>query len=200
MTIKKRTFAIDGDWQDFRCGEYYTLLRETADIWLHILERFSVSSKAYKRATLALPQLPLEFDCPDNRFERSRWRHESVVCGEPTTAHCEHPWTKKGTRQLVENYAISAINKGIQRDSIVSGIATIIDMRQDTILLPSQSTVAWGVGSGSGLADRYSDVADKIIDRKTGARLSAQEIRNIESYRSDRISMATSCNIADNGV
>ena len=46
MTIKKRTFAIDGDWQDFRCGEYYALLRETADIWLHILERFSVSSKA----------------------------------------------------------------------------------------------------------------------------------------------------------
>lgn len=193
MTIKQRVFSADGEWQDFRCEEYYCLLRETADMWVHILERFPTFSEAYKRATLALPQLPMEFGDNNKRFERSRWRHESVVCGEPTTAHCEHPWTKKKTRELVEGFAVAAIENDVQREAIVSGVAEIIDSRQDTLLLPTMRTKDWGVTNernADGLANRYSKIADKLIDRKTGQRLNALKLEEIEKERSDRIGAA----------
>jgi len=193
MTIKKRVFSADGKWQDFRCDDYYELLKDTASGWVGLLENFPTSSEFYKRATLLLPQLPIEFGDNDKRFERSRWRHENVVCGEPITAHCEHPWTKKKTRELVEGFAIAAIENGVQREAIVSGVAEIIDSRQDTLLLPTMRTKDWGVISKrnvDGLVNRYSKIADKLIDRKTGQRLNALKLEEIEKERSDRIGAA----------
>ena len=191
MTIKKRVFSADGKWQDFRCDDYYELLKDTASTWVVLLENLPSSSEAYKRATLLLPQLPIEFGDNDKRFERSRWRHENVVCGEPTTAHCEHPWTKKKTRKLVEDFFVAARENGMQRKDIVLGVGEILDSRQDTLLLPTMRTKDWGVinkRKADGLVERYSKIADKLIDRKTGQRMSTMKLEEIEKERSDRIS------------
>ena len=191
MTIKKRVFSADGKWQDFRCDDYYELLKDTAFAWVVLLESLPPSSEAYKRATLLLPQLPIEFGDNDKRFERSRWRHENVVCEQPTTAHCEHPWTKKKTRKLVEDFFVAARENGMQRKDILLGVGEILDSRQDTLLLPTMRTKDWGVinkRKADGLVERYSKIADKLIDRKTGQRMSTMKLEEIEKERSDRIS------------
>ena len=191
MTIKKRVFSADGKWQDFRCDDYYELLKDTALTWVVLLDNLPSSSEAYKRATLLLPQLPIEFGDNDKRFERSRWRHENVVCEQPTTAHCEHPWTKKKTRKLVEDFFVAARENGMQREDIVLGVGEILDSRQDTLLLPTMRTKDWGVinkRKADGLVERYSKIADKLIDRKTGQRMSTMKLEEIEKERSDRIS------------
>ena len=191
MTIKKRVFSADGKWQDFRCDDYYELLKDTASGWVGLLENFPTSSEFYKRATLLLPQLPIEFGDNDKRFDRSRWRHENVVCEQPTTAHCEHPWTKKKTRKLVEDFFVAARENGMQKKDIVLGVGEILDSRQDTLLLPTMRTKDWGVineRNADGLANRYSKIADKLIDRKTGQRMSTMKLEEIEKERSDRIS------------
>jgi hypothetical protein len=191
MTIKKRVFSADGKWQDFRCDDYYELLKDTASTWVLLLENLPSSSEAYKRATLLLPQLPIEFGDNDKRFDRSRWRHENVVCEQPTTAHCEHPWTKKKTRKLVEDFFVAARENGMQKKDIVLGVGEILDSRQDTLLLPTMRTKDWGVinkRKADGLVKRYSKIADKLIDRKTGQRMSTMKLEEIEKERSDRIS------------
>lgn len=190
MTIKKRVFSADGKWQDFRGDDYYELLKDTAFAWVVLLESLPPSSEAYKRTTLLLPQLPIEFGDNDKRFERSRWRHENVVCEQPTTAHCEHPWTKKKTRKLVEDFFVAARENGMQRKDIVLGVEEILDSRQDTLLLPTMRTKDWGVinkRKADGLVERYSKIADKLIDRKTGQRMNTLKLKEIEKERSDRI-------------
>ena len=186
MTIKKRVFSADGKWQDFRCDDYYELLKDTASTWVVLLESLPSSSEAYKRATLLLPQLPIEFGDNDKRFDRSRWRHENVVCEQPTTAHCEHPWTKKKTRKLVEDFFVAARENGMQKKDIVLGVGEILDSRQDTLLLPTMRTKDWGVinkRKADGLVERYSKIADKLIDRKTGQRMSTMKLEEIEKRK-----------------
>jgi hypothetical protein len=210
MTERLRSFAPDGAWRDFRVDAYAALLHATAYVWVANLAAVRAGSAAlaegrvarfdaralraaYKRATVAIPQLPMEVGNNDERFERCRWRHEEVPVGTPTRAHCEHPWSKKRTREIVEDAVPAALARGIDPLDVAAAIAEVLDARQDTVLLPSDDEAAWGVRSerdGDGLAGRYADVAGRIVDRRTGERLSAARIGAIEAERAERVRRA----------
>ena len=87
----------------------------------------------------------------------------------------------------------AALARGIDPLDVAAAIAEVLDARQDTVLLPSDDEAAWGVRSerdGDGLAGRYADVAGRIVDRRTGERLSAARIGAIEAERAERVRRA----------
>ncbi len=210
MTRRLRTLASDGDWTDFRTDRYFALLHATAYIWVanlvaaeaanvaildgrvHNFDRRAIQA-AYKRATLAIPQLPMEVGNVDLRFERCRWRHEDVPTGTPTTTHCEHPWSKKRTRKLVEASVRAAMQRGVDTVTIAEAIAVVLDVRQDTVLMPSDDDKKWGIRNekeADGLAGRYRDITERLVDRKTGDRLTPQLVAELEAERTQSMRLA----------
>lgn len=186
----------DTQWQDFRSDPNYTpILHSTAWTWIKIIQAFTSApprlanspalSSTYYRATLALPQLPSEGTNNRNRFNNSRWRHSSIT---PNTSspHCEHPWSKRITKDIVLNATSIALSHGAHPEDLILPIAAIIDSRQDTLLLPSQHITQHNVlpnSQGDGLAIRYAQLINDntIIDRTTGNPITSTDATNIEN-------------------
>ena len=145
---------------------------------------------AYKRATSTIPQLPMEVGSNDLRFGRCRWRHEAVPTGTPTHAHCEHPWSKKRTRSLIEAAVKHALARNFEHATVARAVAEVLDARQDTVLMPSDDDEAWGVRSereGDGLGGRYDQLATQLFDRQSGSRLTIDLVTELEAQRQARI-------------
>jgi hypothetical protein len=187
-----KKISPDRNWLNHRDQpQYWALLRETARAWLSLLrlrdgqgvctsQEHLARRAVYSRLTTALPQLPIEWMGSESRYNRSRWRLDTVVSGLPM--HCEHPWSKKITRKLIETLYT---NSRAEDEELVDSISLILDARQDTVLLPSANLSSVGVLSEKnhdGLHSRYTPVLaqHKLIDRMTGAPLTAEELDQID--------------------
>jgi len=193
--------TADGLWQDYQAHQHYRrLLRATAYTWVRLIkaqrdghdqtqdpdERAAID-QAYTRATLLVPQLPMEFADNEQRFDRCTWRHSRVVPG-PTVegTYCEHPWAKKWTRDLVEGGVRRAITRDVAEREIVVAIADLLHARQRTVLLPHGRVRELDIESEhrhDGLAARYARVIRDglIIDRATGRPLSVDGMQQVEA-------------------
>lgn len=200
--------SLDGQWVDYRTDEYRDVVRATAWMWLSLIESrlflpknitSSSGTEAFKRSTLALTQLPLEYGSsgPTKRFERSRWRAADVSIDSKGTLHCEHPWSKKVTKTLLWDSGSQALSRGMKKEELVEHFSEILDARQDTVLLPHTTITQFGIKTehvADGLEQRYSNaVRDgkiSLIDRLTGTILNLEDIRKIESRVELRVSTA----------
>jgi hypothetical protein len=201
----------DTHWQDFRTPDYTSLLHATAWTWIKIIQAFTspppplantpAISSTYYRATLALPQLPSEGTNNSRRFNNSRWRHANVSTPIHPHPHCEHPWSKRITKDIVLNATSLALSRGANPEDLILPISAIIDSRQDTLLLPSQDTSSHKVipnSQGDGLASRYASPIDLglIIDRATGKPISPSDASQIELKPATALnSLATLLNV-----
>ena len=204
MTRPKR-IDPDGKWIDFRIEpEYWAVLKETARAWLGLirireeqipsgissLERHARIS-VFNRTTNALPQLPIEWRGSESRYNRARWRLGFVETNSPM--HCEHPWSKKITKKLIE---LLVANKTAGDDAdLIDGICLILDARQDTLLLPSATLSNWSIlteRNHDGLAQRYATAVTvyTLIDRKDGSVLSLQNLYDLDAAASNKIKEA----------
>lgn len=204
MTRPKR-IDPDGKWVDFRIEpEYWAVLKETARAWLGLirireeqipsgissLERYARIS-VFNRTTNALPQLPIEWRGSESRYNRARWRLGFVETDSPM--HCEHPWSKKITKKLIE---LLVANKTAGDDAdLIDGICLILDARQDTLLLPSATLSNWSIlteRNHDGLAQRYATAVTvyTLIDRKDGSVLSLQNLYDLDAAASNKIKEA----------
>lgn len=203
---KQRIYSADREWSDYRGEEYWKLLEATALMWVGIIRTYlemvhagidgGAIHEAYKRASGNMQQLPIEWKNNDLRFERSRWRHEHVRPGIKTIAHCEHPWTKKVTQELVWDHVKVALARNVPHAEIGKHVAEILDARQDTVLLPGQAGKKWGLVSGKadGILVRYGGIAaaGNLIDRKTGVKIAPADLARIEQNVERRVNMARS--------
>jgi hypothetical protein len=103
--------------------------------------------------------------------------------------HCEHPWSKKVTKKLIEDLVA---NRTVGDDgALVDSICLILDARQDTVLLPTAALSTWSVlseRSHDGLAQRYSTaVVHMLVDRRDGRALTAEDLRHIDAEAVDKV-------------
>lgn len=195
---------LSGPWYDYRTDPRYREHLAAAGRWKVALWDIARRMEdavgcrtvpdllAYKRATRELTQMPMEFAGPDARWQNSRWRHADVLhkqSGDLT--HCEHPWTKKGTEEMLAGPVMAALRRGGDPDAIAVLVCVVIDARQDTVLLPSATVTAWDVtAAGDGLA-RYRRAASRLIDRKTAQPATAEMLdaidREVENTVKDAI-------------
>lgn len=194
MQSRGKKISPDCNWLDHRQQpQYWALLRETARAWLGLLklrdeqsmctpQEYLARLAVYNRLITTLPQLPIEWSGPETRYNRSRWRLAGVESG--MTMHCEHPWSKKITRKLIETLFMNA---GTEDDEVlIDSIALILDTRQDTVLLPSANLSSVNVLSEKhhdGLHSRYAPALThhKLIDRATGTELTLQDLDTIDA-------------------
>lgn len=204
----ERKYSEDGAWSDYRTPEYYEVLKSTAWAWLSCIEAritapgtFSekAATEAYNRTIITLPQLPLEHGGSgiEKRFDRSRWRDVRVCLAPGTRLHGEHPWSKHVTKRLVWENGSSALKRGVKKEDLVGPLTEILDARQDTVLLPHERVSQYGIVSemkADGLGGRYVPAIESgsidLIDRSTGAHVTLDEIREIESRIEERVSAA----------
>ena len=195
------------NWQDFRTPEYHNFLAATAWMMIEIL-RAHVSPpdgldadalmEAYERANHSLPKLPMEWDGDESRLENSRWRHGAIPVGTDTDDHyCEHPWSKSETLLLLRKHAGPALRRGASSLDMLAHVSVIVDMRQDTVLLPHgglEKLFILHESKADGLLGRYGDgVRDQniqLIDRMDGAVLNYERIRTIEVAMQERVDQA----------
>lgn len=191
-------------WSDFRTEEYSNLLQATAEVWWQLARHFvsmeesSARVEAYARATLLLPQLPMEYGDPLLRFERCRWQHAAIPADAILTKlHCEHPWTKKKTRTYVLRVVTASLSSGVPEREGVAAIREILDARQDTVLMPNTSVKKLGVLTGrsdDGLHVRYAPAIAaetlRLLDRLDGHEVGVEEVRAIGRDREARVEKA----------
>lgn len=198
----------DGNWVDYKTEEYWDVLRATAWTWLNIIEaRLTIpenispnsAMEAYRRSTISLAQLPLEYGTAGSpkRFDRCRWRDARVPMVPNDSLHCEHPWSKKLTKEYLWDTGSAALQRGATKDELVEPFSEILDARQDTVLLPHTRVTQFGVLSeraADGLAKRYTPAVLSggvtLIDRETGMILSVRDIEEIEDIVQKRVSNA----------
>lgn len=207
--VKDRKIRADRTWTDFRASpRYRQLLDATAWTWIALLRAAdegqthpAIGSEALRealdRATAALPQLPMEFDSGDFRFERSRWRSHLIEPERPMQMHCEHPWTKRKTREIVVE--LYRAGRSCRIAKLVEAVAIVLDARQDTVLLPSARLRDLGVIADprkDGFWPRYRNALEtsrlRLIDRLDGSTVEPANLEYLERGHDECIERARS--------
>ena len=183
-------------WTEYKDSEYHDTLVATAWTWVCLIgaRLGGVETKAavaaYDRATLALAQLPMEHGKygSSKRFDRCRWSAPDI----DDQGHAEHPWAKRITKDILWTEGSAALRRGVAREAMVGSFASILDARQDAVLLPHARVTQLGVLSdraADGLAGRYAGALETgslvLIDRASGTRLTVSQAVDI-SERVDR--------------
>lgn len=196
--------ASDGCWVNPRYGNYHGLLRSTAWTLITLIgasrprEGFDSNCLifAYRRASGALTQLPMEWRGAHTRFDGSRWRISTVEPGEGRVVYCEHPWSKMMTKRMIVPLVKSRLDAGDEPTALVDPVCEIIDARADSVLFQNDRVAALGIVSetkGDGLS-RYLSAVEAgmvtLIDRSDGSVWNSRRINDHEATIKERIESA----------
>lgn len=206
MTPRARTIS-DEAWQPYRDDKrFLDVLEGTALAWEALL-KFCLPSQphetphagrvmAYRRAVLALAQLPIEFENAESRFMRCRWRAGELEPGASREVHCEHPWTKARTKAVIWELGRCAHVREAPRSDVVQSISDVLKARQDTVLLPRQYGHLGVVheGRGEGILSRYGpavrDGTLALYDRRTKSNATLDSLASVEDNISRELHLA----------
>lgn len=107
-----------------------------------------------------------------NRAEKSRFMVDPTFTSDRSKAYVEHPYEKSLTKKMI----IAGVDAGFKADldpgHIARQVRHILDLRQDTVLMPA--SVDDALPKGDGLVQKYSGT--RLVDRHTGCVMEAGDL------------------------
>ncbi len=107
-----------------------------------------------------------------NRAEKSRFMVDPTVTVDRSKAYVEHPYEKSLTKKLVIAAVDAGFRAGMDLNIITRQVRHILDLRQDTVLMPA--SVNDTLPEGDGLVQKYSGT--RLVDRHTGCVMEPEDL------------------------
>jgi hypothetical protein len=107
-----------------------------------------------------------------NRAEKSRFMVDPTATTDRRKAYVEHPYEKSLTKKLIIAGVDAGFKAGMDPVHIARQVRSILDLRQDTVLMPA--SVNDTLPEGDGLVQKYSGT--RLVDRHTGCVMEAGDL------------------------
>jgi hypothetical protein len=107
-----------------------------------------------------------------NRAEKSRFMVDPTFTTDRSKAYVEHPYEKSLTKKLIIAGVDAGFRANLDLNLITRQVRHILDLRQDTVLMPASVNLT--LPEGDGLVQKYSGT--RLVDRHTGCVMEAEDI------------------------
>lgn len=107
-----------------------------------------------------------------NRAEKSRFMVDPTTTEDRSKAYVEHPYEKSLTKKMIIAGVEAGFKRNLDQTLIIRQVRHILDLRQDTVLMPA--SVNDTLPEGDGLVQKYGST--RLVDRHKGVTLEPDDM------------------------